>query len=366
MSATSFKAAELRASTQIGARPLPRWRSGVMVDLALLVFCLTMLGLMWVWSGAETVPYHFLFLSVALVYGFRVWPLAPTVGVILVITLLTGWIMYVHYRSGAIESVSELAEIVLMPALLGAMVWHARRRAEAQRQSEVMADERRASIEREREFFRDTSHAIRTPVTIARGHLELIEPTMTDELARQDIGVALRQMDRMSALSNRLLALAQLDAGVALRRTRMDFAEFIDEVGRNWSNSADRHWEVRPAAPAQIEADPEWLALAVDALVENAVHFTKPGDRIVISGRVDPASCTMSVADTGIGIDPTDLPQIFDRFWHRRPPGGEMGSGLGLPMALATARAHGGRVTATNQPGGGACFELTLPRRSPD
>jgi signal transduction histidine kinase len=362
MSVTSFKAADLSAGALFRAHPLPNWRSGVVVDTSLFLFCLAMLALMLAWEGAETVPYHFLFLSVALVYGFRVWPLLSTIVVILLVTGSTGLIMYGHYRTGAIESVSELAEIVLMPALLVAMVWHARRRAEAQRQTEGMADQRRASLEREREFFRDTSHAIRTPVTIARGHLELLEPTLTDDLARQDVGVVLRQMDRMSALSNRLLALAQLDAGVALRRVRTDVAEFIDEIGRNWSSSADRHWVVIPSQPALIEADAEWLALAVDAIIENAVHFTKPGDQVVISSRVDTDSCTISVADSGPGIDPQDLPQIFDRFWHRRPPGGEMGSGLGLPMAVATARAHGGVVSAANQPGGGARFMLTLPR----
>jgi signal transduction histidine kinase len=363
MSATSFKAADLSVSPWIGAKPLPRWTAGVAVDIALLGFCLAMLALMRAWEGAETVPYHFLFLSVALVYGFRVWPLLPTVVVIVAITGSTGLIMYGHYRAGAIDSASELAEVPLMPALLVAMVWHARRRAAAQRQTEVMADERRASLEREREFFRDTSHAIRTPVTIARGHLELIEPTLTDDLTRQDVGVALRQMDRMSALSNRLLALAQLDAGIALRRAQIDLCEFVDEIGKNWSNSADRHWVVTPSAAAPIWADAEWLALALDAIIENAVHFTKPGDRIVIAGRVNPDSCVISVADSGPGIDPGDLPQIFERFWHRRPPGGEMGSGLGLPIALATARAHGGLVTAANQRGGGACFELTLPNR---
>ena len=360
MSATSFKAADAprRTDSKPSSSSSEDW--GRKVDIALAVIVLAMLGLMLVEQGEETIPYHLLFLALTITYGFRVWPILPTVVVISAVTVTTGVIMYSHYRAGLIEA-PELAEIPLMPALLAAMVWHARRRAEAQLQSEVMAEQRRASIEREREFFRDTSHAIRTPVTIARGHLELIEPSLVDDLAREDIRVALRQLDRMTSLSSHLLAIAQLDAGADLNPTRVDLRDFGREVNENWRTSADREWVVAGSTAAPVFADAEWLGLAVDAIVENAVRFTAPGDRITMSTTVLANSCTITVTDTGPGISAEDLPHIFDRFWHRRPPSGDMGSGLGLSMARATARALGGDLTAAVS-GKGAAFTLSLPR----
>ncbi len=366
MSVISSRAAEPSTEPAQQAEVPTNQPTGMLIDLALAVFCAAMLVFMLLWHGQETVPYHFLFLSIALVYGFRVWPLLPTVVVILAVTALSGAILYGHYREGSIDSTSELAEIPLMSGLLAAMVWHARRRSEAQRHAESMAELRRLSIEREREFFRDTSHAIRTPVTIARGHLELIEDALPDTLARQDVGVALRQLDRLSTMSNRLLALAQLDSGVEINRARVDLASFVSEIGAAWMSSADRSWSVLSAEqPAWLDVDCDLLAMAVDALVENAVRFTVPGDEISITGEVLGTSYVISVADRGPGLDPADLPHLFERFWHRRALSGEMGSGLGLSMARAAARVHGGDVVASTRVGGGALIEIRLPSAQP-
>lgn len=335
--------------------------AGRLTDLALLLFMLWMLAEMEIQAGEETIPYHLLFLSLTIIYGFRVWPLLPTTAVILAVTVSTGLIMFNHYQRNLIDG-PELAEIPLMPALVVAMVWHARRRAAAQDALQEMADQQAAMLVRERDFFRQTSHAIRTPVTIARGHLELIEPGIASQQVREDIRVATRQLDRMSVLSHRLLALAQLDAGEVLPAERIRLSSFVRELGRNWSVGAPREWAVVCSGDAVVLADPAWLGLAVDALVENAVHFTSEGGRIEIAGVCRPDGCAIRVSDDGPGIAPTDLPHVFERFWHRLPPDGPMGSGLGLAMARATARAWGGDCTACDGHVGGAVFELTLPR----
>jgi signal transduction histidine kinase len=249
-----------------------------------------------------------------------------------------------------------------MPALAVAMVWHSRRCAAAQDALKLMAESQTRMLERERDFFRDTSHAIRTPVTIARGHLELAHVAMVTPRAREDVDVAMRQLDRMSLLSNRLLALAQLDAGDMPPGLRLQLDVFVREVGANWAADRDRVWVVDAPHGAIILADPTWLALAVDALVENAVHFTEDGGRIEIMGDATATTCTIRVSDDGPGVAPEDLDHVFERFWHRRPPNGPMGSGLGLAMALATARASGGELRVCNNDRGGATFELVLPR----
>jgi signal transduction histidine kinase len=260
---------------------------------------------------------------------------------------------------------AELSEIPLMPALLVAMVWHARRREAAHRELKRMSEVQQTMLARERTFFRDTSHAIRTPVTIARGHVELAVTAARATRQRNDLEVTLRQLDRMSVLSNRLLALAQLDAGEVLPAQRLDLARFVEEIAENWSAEPGRTWVVDSGTGAAVQADPVWLALAVDALIENAVHFTGEGGRIEIRTAASPSTCSIVVADDGLGIDPADLDHVFDRFWHRRPPNGPMGSGLGLAMARATARAWGGDIRAGNRSTGGARLELVLPRSAP-
>jgi signal transduction histidine kinase len=340
-------------------------RTGLVVDLVLAVFSVAMLAAMVALPGEETIPYHLMFLAMALVYGFRVWPMAPTLLVIGAVTVVTGAIFWAHYRAGRIDA-PELSEVPLMPMLLTAMVWHARRRAEAQRQVEEMAEERARLLQREREFLRDTSHAIRTPVAIARGHVELIQGSLTDPLAYDDSDVVLRQLDRMDALSTRLLALARLDSGGILHREGLDLDCFVEQIGANWTGTAEREWVVdgRPpheAGHVRVSADREWLELAVDALVENAVHFTDATDRIEISCRRRGRFGTITVADSGAGIAPEDLPHVFERFWHRRPPGVMPGSGLGLAMAWAAAHAMGGSLVVRSTLGDGASFELSVP-----
>src|SRR6476619_7423670 len=93
------------------------------IDVAVFAFCVAMLLAMATSPGEETIPYHLLFLCVTIVYGFRVWPLLPTLAILLIITVVTGWVMVTHYVNGSIDR-QELAEVVLMPMLVAAMVWH--------------------------------------------------------------------------------------------------------------------------------------------------------------------------------------------------------------------------------------------------
>jgi signal transduction histidine kinase len=338
-----------------------RPRRGLAVDVSLGVFVVAMMGLMVALPGHEAAPFHITFLALAVAYGYRVWPVLPTLTLIVAITFLSGWLMWIHASEGLLAR-AELAEIPLLPMVVVVMVWHAQRRATALRQVEAMAARQVAGVEREREFFRDASHAIRTPVTIARGHLELAVASGLRPRTAQDLAVALDQLDRMSALSNRLLALARLDSGIELQHQSTDLAELVEGLSNNWSASVDRKWRIRNEKTGTVAVDPEWIALAIDALIENAVHFTSDGDTISLGGQLLETTCVITITDSGPGIEAEDLPKVFDRFWHRMPPNGPMGSGLGLSMARATATAHGGSLTAHNHPLGGAVFELTLPR----
>ena len=372
MSATSFRAADLQpaarrlvATARGDAGRLAGLSSSrrvaLAVDASLLVIALTAVILMARHPQWATIPYHLLFLSVMLVYGFRVWPVLPTVAVILAITLTTGWLMVDDYLEGGIET-PELSEIPLMPALLVAMVWHARRRAAANRALVAMAAQQTSMIERERTFFRDTSHAIRTPVTIARGHLELATSVIEHPVARGDVGVALRQLDRMAVLSNRLLALAQLDSGETPPAERMDMADFVDELGTDWSarsptalggrepDGRPPSGPIRVAGPGHRRARRERRPLHrgprhdLDHGCRQARHVRhrRPGRRSRHRTRGPRARLRPLLAPAS-----AEWPHGQ---WTRSRDG------------RATARAWGGDVAVFSRPGQGARFEFSLPR----
>ncbi|WP_026162480.1 sensor histidine kinase [Kribbella catacumbae] len=360
MSAISSRAPEALTADAV---PVLRPRVALVIDIGLAVFVAAMIGWIVAFPEHMAAPFHLIFVALALAYGYRVWPVLPTLAVMVAITLPSGWLMWKHASDGYLPY-AELTELWLMPAVVLVMVWHAQRRATALRQVEEMALRQLDALDREREFLRDASHAIRTPATIARGHLELAAASDLPDGVRQDLTVALQQLERMSALSNRLLAVARLDSGEALRRQPTDLAELVGRLGCNWSASADRNWRIRNEPTGSVSLDPEWIAVAVDALIENAVHFTADGGTISVGCQALDTSYLITVSDSGPGIEAEDLANVFDRFWHRMPPNGRMGSGLGLSMARATAAAHGGTLTARNHPLGGAVLELSLPRQA--
>ena len=248
-----------------------------------------------------------------------------------------------------------------MPALFVAMVWHARRRVAALRQVEQMADERRASLDRERGFLRDTSHAIRTPITIARGHLELAGTVprrrRRDRTSRSRCG-SWTGCPHCPTGCSHWPGWTPARSSTSGRPTSPRWSARSagtgppTPTGSGWSSC-------RPTG--RLRVDPDWLELALDALVENAVHFTASGDTIRLGCTSSPGHTAITVDDSGPGIEPDDLPFVFERFWHRRPEHGPMGSGLGLPMARAVAEAHGGTLLATASPDGGARFVLSHP-----
>jgi signal transduction histidine kinase len=346
-----------------GTRSAPRRpliTAGRLVDGGLALFCAVMLGAMWIFEGEETIPYHFLFLAVAIVYGFRVWPMAPTIMVMALVMAVTGLLFVRAFAAGFI-TYDEMSEVLLMPLLLLAMVWHARRREAAMRTVQRMVEVNRELLEREHEFLRDTSHAIRTPVTIARGHVDLALSEASDPDLIEDLQVVSRQLDRTEMLSARLLSLAALDSTGLTHFDMLELTDLGRRSGREWAAREDRVWIQDFGSRAWILGDPTSLEAAIDAMVENALHFTEPGDVIRLSCRTEGDTALVEVADSGPGIAEQDQEKVFQRFWHTTPPDGVVGSGLGLSMVWSIAQAHGGHATAGTSPEGGALVTIALP-----
>jgi two-component system, OmpR family, sensor kinase len=122
-------------------------------------------------------------------------------------------------------------------------------------------------------------------------------------------------------------------------------------------------WRLGEVAEATVLGDSDRLVVALDALLENAVAHTEPGDRIEVSVRLDDGRAVIAVTDSGCGIPPTDLDRIFGRFARAEPYRSREagGFGLGLPIVQAIAEAHQGSVRVHSASGHGATFELVIP-----
>ena len=277
-------------------------------------------------SRWETIPFHFIWISLTLLYGFRVWATRPTLWVLAVVMVTTfaaiSWDVY----EGA-QSVDELNEVPLMAMMFWLMVWHAQRRLDADHERDLVSDENARLLATQRRFLQDASHQLRTPITIALGHAELLARELTDRTERRDIEVVVGELSRLRRLGERLLVIAASEDPDFLRPEPIALDRFTMDVIGRWRPTADRQWQLGRLDAVTIGADRERLGLAVDALLENAVRHTGCGDTIQLSVLVSGPDLPvrMIVADTGQGIAPSELEHIFDRFRTGSPPGGAAG-----------------------------------------
>ena len=312
------------------------------------------------WPSWETIPFHFVWISLTLVYGIRTWSMRTMWAVLSVVALATGASIFADAFDG-IQLWGELFEVPLMSAMFLAMVWHAQRRQAALAEVQGVAEIRASLLERQERFLHDASHELRTPITIARGHLELLRREQPDA---PELEVALDELGRMERIVGRLLLLAKSEQH-GLGFQEIDLEAFLSDLFIRWSEVAPRAWRLEVDLAGRLLADPEALRNALDALLENAVKYTDPGDAVELAAHADGVGgVVIEVSDSGAGIPPEALPRVFDR-WARadgartRERGG---AGLGLAIVAAVARGHGGRCSV-NRLERGTVFRLHLPVR---
>jgi signal transduction histidine kinase len=333
------------------------------VEIAWGILAATCLGLMIGWPSWETIPFHVIWITLTLLYGFRVWSPAVTGIVLGAVIIGTGASILADAFNG-LQLWGELFEVPLMSAMFLAMVWHARRRALMHKTVEALAGERAALLEQQERLVQNVSHELRTPVTIARGHLEQLARRIGPN--EREIDVVSEELTRMERLIDRILLLTRAERGEWLDRGPVPLVALVEDMVLRWADIAPRAWRVGPVVEVVLDADETWLRAALDALLENAVEHTEEYELIELAARGEADDVVLSVSDGGDGIDSAVLERIFERFARadlsrsRR----EGGVGLGLSIAAAIARAHGGSCAARNAPGGGAVFELRLPLRN--
>jgi signal transduction histidine kinase len=338
--------------------PVTAWFRRRAVELGWFAFAIANLLAMIHWGRWETIPFHFIWVSLTLVYGFRIWRPSSTALTLAFVVVSTGVLILIDATRGTQEW-GELFEVPLMSAMFLAMVWHARRRQEALGIAEQHSARLESLLERQERFLHDASHELRTPVTIARGHLEVLERTNG---GAAETGVALDELARMERILERLLLLARADQPDFVEMEEVELDRFIEDVFLRWSEVAPRTWRLGVLAHGTLRADPEQLRIALDALLENAVKYTEPGDRIELSSRATGSKVTIEVADEGIGVPDEAHSRIFERFARADPARTRSAGGVGLGLAIVDTivKAHGGRCQVSRKVPG-SIFRIQLP-----
>lgn len=313
---------------------------------------------------AETIPFHFIWVSFTLVHGFWPWRRRTMLAILSGVCLCTAAVLLKPVTDGQLN-VQEMAEVPLMAAMFLAMAWHAERRQRAIEVAQRLADSEHEARERERDFVRDASHEIRSPITLVRGHLELLLRSGLDATSTEDANIALSELDRLSRISDGLLTIARMEQPNGLRLMPVDLAELLSRSIRHWSGAASRRWLLDVGTDVTVRADPDRVEAAVDALLENAVQHTEEGGLIALTLRAEGACAVVGVADDGVGVPPEHWDRIFERFYRRNNERNPSGSGLGLSIVQAIATAHEGEVSVGTGTRGGAAFWMRLPVRGP-
>ena len=338
-------------------------------DLAWVLFVVLNLVAMRLLPAWQTVPFLAIWVSLTVIYGFRLWRIQPTILTMVAVTLATGGIIFVQVLKGQ-QDADYLAEVPLIALMFLVMVWHGRRRLAAiqerltaMEQVQRISQENLRLLEQQRQFLQDASHELGTPITVALGHAELIERAATDQAVAADARVVTGELARLRRLTNRLLLLASAGTPDFLHVTPVSADSLVLDALERWGN-IPRRWRLGEVAEATVLGDSDRLVAALDALMENAVAHTEPGDTIEVGVRLESGgNVVLAVRDSGPGIPPTELDRIFRRFARAQPNRNREagGFGLGLPIVQAIAEAHRGSVRVHSTAGQGSTFEMVIP-----
>ncbi|HET8628958.1 MAG TPA: HAMP domain-containing sensor histidine kinase [Thermomicrobiales bacterium] len=239
----------------------------------------------------------------------------------------------------------------------------------------AMAAEIERAHRRERDVLANISHDLKTPLTSIQGFAgALVDGTCPPDSYPDVARIIEEEAQRMGRLVGDILQLSRLESGdFPLSPEPIDLAEFLNAGARRFAaKAAEGGVELRvtaPDAPAVFRADRARLEQALDNLVDNALRYTPRGGHIDLVGEVargGPApAARLLVRDSGAGIDPADLPRIFERFYQAdksRAGGGRRGSsGLGLAIVKELVERHGGTIYADSAPGAGTTMTIALP-----
>lgn len=228
----------------------------------------------------------------------------------------------------------------------------------------TMLSSLQAAYHAQRRFVSDASHELRTPLTSIRGNLGLLQrnPPIAEADRVAVLADLVSESERLSRLVGDLLALARSDAGRPLRQDAVPLGPLVGSAIRRLAVMYPHqivHQDDRTEATAL--GDPDALTQVLVILLDNALKFTPPHGTISVTTDRQQDRVTLSVRDTGPGIDPVALPHIFERFYQSDAARTGTGTGLGLSIAQALITRQGGTISVQSQIGQGSTFIVTLP-----
>lgn len=237
--------------------------------------------------------------------------------------------------------------------------------AEMARSFNIMLDRLEALFQSQRDFVQDAGHELRDPLTICRGHLELLADDPKERQAT--VALVLDELDRMARIVDDLQVLADTQQPDFLRLEPIDVESLMNELIAKASAFESRRWEVDQLADGLVHADRYRLTEAVMNLAHNAVHHTQTRDTIAVGSSLVGGELRLWVRDTGQGIGESEQRRIFARFTRGTDAHSRYrGAGLGLAIVEAIAAAHGGHVELDSELGRGSMFTIVIPADPPE
>ncbi|WP_230487185.1 sensor histidine kinase [Nocardioides anomalus] len=223
-----------------------------------------------------------------------------------------------------------------------------------------MLDRLESAFVGQRQFLDDAGHELKTPLTVLRGHLELLDVGDPQEIA-ETRELLLDEVDRMSRLVGELILLAKSDRPDFVTLRPVDLTGLTVDTLSKARGLAPRTWTLDETASVTVPVDEQRLTQALLQLCDNAVKHTGPGDEVALGSSYDGRTARLWVRDTGPGVAPEHREVVFERFGRGAVPADDEGFGLGLSIVRAIARAHGGSVSYVDEQPHGARFVIHLP-----
>jgi len=254
------------------------------------------------------------------------------------------------YRELAVANLSVIVVFMVLSYLL------------AERLFEPLED----SLERERKFVADASHELRTPLAAINSisEINLRSSNNTVDDYKTALNQVFEESQRLSNIINDLLFLSRGDAqNIKLNFTQIDLIRVIEKVTKAMQFVADKNFvkieTITPDKSTTANADEDKIKQLLTILLDNAIRYSKGGSKVIIKLEEKP-KIKLSVQDFGEGIDPQDLPHIFERFYRSDKSRTDSGSGLGLSIAKWIAEAHSIGIEVKSELGKGSTFSLTF------
>jgi two-component system OmpR family sensor kinase len=219
------------------------------------------------------------------------------------------------------------------------------------------------AFESQKSFIADASHELRTPLTVIKGNLDLLKRNMDEDSRKESLRAIESEYSRLAKIAGDLLLLAEVEAGQVMKKENVSLKGIVtEELKRAQLSAGNRQVVLGRLEDIEVKGDSYKLSQVLGNLVDNAIKYTPDGGTISISLFRDKEWARLEVADNGLGIDPENLPHLFDRFYRedKARSRAKGGTGLGLAIVKGIVERHGGKVTVASQPGKGSTFTVWL------